>query len=326
MRTTFHRAVSRPRPVLRLGVAMSIALALFSGGSALAAEAPIEGARRIAKEGVQLYDGGHYEDALARFRAADEIYGAPQNKVYAARCLSKLGRLIEARQVYDAILDEVLREDVPTSFRDAQTVALSERGVLKKRIPTLSITVNPPDLAGLEILVDGAPVRSSDLPALSVDPGKHIVVVRRDPERATTAEVTVSEGERRSIELVAPVANVSVAGAPQGAGGGWIGPGLLLGLGGAALAAGAGAGIWSLLEVNDLKERCDPAGHCPAADASRGEAASAAGNASTALLVIGGASVAGGLIWLGVGQPWQGKKGVAIALGPGAVLLRGRFE
>src|SRR5262249_5440698 len=57
-------------------------------------------ARTIGEEGLALYDQGRYIEALDRFQSASALVKAPTLDLMAARCLTKMGRLVEASERY----------------------------------------------------------------------------------------------------------------------------------------------------------------------------------------------------------------------------------
>src|SRR5262245_57250975 len=98
-------------------------------------------AREKAKEGLKLFEAGRFEEAYSTFRDADALYHAPSIAIFLARCQRKLGKLIEARATYEAILAEDLPKDTSQAFVKAHVDAGKELAELKPRIPWLRVEV-----------------------------------------------------------------------------------------------------------------------------------------------------------------------------------------
>lgn len=87
-----------------------------------------------AKEGLALYRAERWQDAWDRFREAEELYHAPSVVLYLARCQRKLGRLAEARALFEQLLAEPLSKDAPPPFIDAHRAAAHELGEVQGEI------------------------------------------------------------------------------------------------------------------------------------------------------------------------------------------------
>ena len=85
---------------MRRSIAVVAAAVVLAAALPAAAAPPDEAtkaaARKIAQEGLSLYDSGNYEEALDRFVRADAMMHAPTMLLMAGRALIKLDRLIEA--------------------------------------------------------------------------------------------------------------------------------------------------------------------------------------------------------------------------------------
>ncbi len=296
----FHR-FARPLGVLFLLTAPAVARAAAPqgapgsepAGSAVTPPPPQQAddatraaARRIAEEGLKLFDGGRYADALDRFERAAAVVKAPTMKLMAARSLEKLGRLVEASERYLATAAIKLDEGASDAFRAAQVDAAKERAALLPRIPSLTIDIGA---APATVTLDGKALSAALVGgALPVDPGEHTVIVTRDGQ-ARTERVTLKEGEARRLAFV--------DGAPPSGGSplqtvGWVG----LAAGGAGLVAGAIVGGILL----STKSRLDDAGckdaECPAATTGDVDTYNSLRPVTTGVLTAGAVlAVAGGL-------------------------------
>jgi tetratricopeptide (TPR) repeat protein len=98
-----------------------------------------------AKEGLEFYRAERWQDAYDRFREAEHLYHAPSVVIYLARCQQKLGKLAEARILYEPILTEPLGKDAPTPFVDAYSDAQRELEEVRSKLapPAPSVPAAP---------------------------------------------------------------------------------------------------------------------------------------------------------------------------------------
>jgi hypothetical protein len=57
-------------------------------------------ARKLGEDAGKLFESGDYAGALEKYNLADQLVPAPTLGVRAARCLVKLGRIVEASERY----------------------------------------------------------------------------------------------------------------------------------------------------------------------------------------------------------------------------------
>lgn len=155
-------------------------------------------ARRIAEEGLQLFDTGRWAEALDRFERAGAAVKAPTMTLMAARSLEKLGRLVEASERYRAAAAMQLDADASAAFRKAQEDATKERAALLPRIPSLTIDVGAAP-AEAAVTLDGKAISGALVGGpIPVDPGAHTVILTRGGE-ALTESFSVKEGETKRL-------------------------------------------------------------------------------------------------------------------------------
>src|SRR5262245_51329128 len=85
-----------------LGAFLTVLLAATSAmGEPVAADEETRAkARAIGEEALALYDQGRYIEAFDKFQSASDLVKAPTLDLMAARCLVKMGRLVEASERY----------------------------------------------------------------------------------------------------------------------------------------------------------------------------------------------------------------------------------
>ncbi|XYI00431.1 tetratricopeptide repeat protein [Sorangium sp. So ce1128] len=173
-------------------------------------------ARALADKGWEFFNAGRYEEALAAFRDAEAQVHAPPFLVFAARSCERLGRLLEARSLYQRVIDEPLAASAPQAFQQAQADARVELAALAPRIPTLEVAVTGAEPGAVELTLDGERVA----PAAPVerDPGEHTVVATVRGQTPVTKTIRVSEGrrERVTLDLAPAPAAAAVTAPPSG--------------------------------------------------------------------------------------------------------------
>ncbi len=162
-------------------------------------------ARKLGEEGIALFNKGEFADAFEKFNLADQLVPAPTLGLRAARCLVKLGRLVEATERYLAVTRmDLSRMQVTPAFRKAQAEAVKEREELLPLLPSLTIEVTGPVGDGITVSVDGAQIPSALLgQKRPIDPGPHEVLVRRGETRVKKkVDLLVKQTEK--VVLVLP--------------------------------------------------------------------------------------------------------------------------
>lgn len=161
-------------------------------------------ARKLADEALKLFDKGEYEAALQKFELADQLVPAPTLGVRAARCLVKLGRLVEASERYLEVVKMQLPPAAPLQHKKAQAEALDEREKLMPRIPTVLVTLKGPRGDGVEVSLDGKKLPDALLgQEQPIDPGKHKLEAARK-DTTVKREVDLKESDKANVELKLP--------------------------------------------------------------------------------------------------------------------------
>ncbi|WP_437992978.1 tetratricopeptide repeat protein [Sorangium sp. So ce145] len=153
----------------------------------------------LAEQGWAHYEAQRYAEALLAFRQAEAKAHASPFLLMVARCYVKLGRFLEARDVYRLVVDEKLAPGAPSAFAEAKGSAMKELAELEARTPTVEITVTGTVAAGLELTLDGLPIQLAT--PVQRDPGDHTLVVRTPGRRSLTKTVHLTEGARERIAL-----------------------------------------------------------------------------------------------------------------------------
>jgi len=240
-----------------------------------------EAARKFGREGIEAFRGEDYARALDRLTRAHQLVGASTTGLWRARSLKQLGRWVEASDQYLEVSRMELGPNAKESHRKAIDEAVEEREELLRAMP--QVTLVGPLAADATATLDGRSLPPALLGVAGpMDPGPHVVVVKRG-EAARTTRFSLEEGVRTEVELELPPAPAPspspaapppapmppapmppTSSVPEASGGdetgagstvvalGWVG----VGLGGAALVAGTVTGILALGQQSDLGENC----------------------------------------------------------------------
>jgi hypothetical protein len=210
---------------IRHALTLAAAAVLLAGSVAHAEPTPAdrETARSLMQEGRDLRDKGHSQDALKRFKAADDIMHVPTTALEVARTQASLGMLLEARDTIANIRKLPAGPSEPAPFLDARAKADELDASLDGKIPSITIVVQ----GGAEnekpsIVVDGVPVpaAATGLPR-RVNTGRHTIMVKT-PSGHGEQTVDVHEGEHKEVQ-VALVGGADTTTAGGGEGGGAAG-------------------------------------------------------------------------------------------------------
>jgi hypothetical protein len=175
-------------------------------------------ARQLGEDGMKSFDAGNCPDAVDKLMRAHALVHVPTLAFYAAKCLEKMGRLVDASERYrDATLDPV-DPAAPATVKAAQADADKARKALLPRIPTVVITLQPPVPDAL-VLLDGQPLPPAMIGVKRpIDPGSHTLQVQRAGGVAQRP-FSVQEKEEAAVALDVPMAGIP-AGYAYGAPGG----------------------------------------------------------------------------------------------------------
>lgn len=189
------------RRVVPFGVAG--ALLLSAAPPALAQSAADKAtARQLATEGIKLFRGGEYADALDKLQRAEALYDAPVHLLYIARCQVKLGKLVEGAETYRKLARVELQPGAPSAFKDAKDAGGPEFSRLEPRIPSLKLEVTPANVEGMKITIDGEQVPAAvvgvDRPA---NPGSHDIEVSAPGYAPVKKTIQLAEKETKPVEI-----------------------------------------------------------------------------------------------------------------------------
>jgi hypothetical protein len=169
--------------------------------AAFAGDRATSSARELAKQGLEAYDAGRYEEAAEKLGKAYEVVHVPTLAVNEARALVKLGRLVAASELYlEATRIQGEKSWQSTQF-EAQKDAEKERAELLLRIPRLKVELKGTKAGEVKLTLDGSEVPSALLDEEQVvDPGERRIEGMRGSE-VVKQSVTVKERDHAVVTL-----------------------------------------------------------------------------------------------------------------------------
>jgi hypothetical protein len=307
-------------------------------------------ARDLATQGGQAFDAGHYEQAADFFLRAYELVKAPSIALMRARSLAKLGRLLDAIDVYEQTAHVRLQPGAPDAYVKAVQTARAEVEDVRARVPRLKITltgVEPSE--NPEVTIDDKPTPAALLGVeRPMNPGSHHVAVLVSGQIRATRELSLDEAKSYAVELdatvkaAAPVATApekppdaavvptaapiapevppNTSSAPAASSQRTLGY-VAVGAGAAGLALGTYTGLVALHHKSQLDDVCHPG--CPQSSASDLTGFRSNRTISWVSYGVGIAAGATGILLLSVGQPEH--EHVALRIFPGGMQIGGRL-
>lgn len=284
---------------------------------------------------LKLFDQGQWAEAYQRFEQADQLVHAPPLVLYMARSKRNMGQLVEARKLYDQVVEEKLAADAPQQFRDAQKTAAEERDPLDARIPSVQIQVEGAPIHAVRVTVDGVELAPAALQApVPLNPGSHDFEATAEghPSAQQSVELPAKKGVHTLVLVLGGESRTTVPAPPADTAapesqGPWWPAAVAFGVGAVGLGIGAITGGMAMGKVDDIKSRCVD-NHCPPSDQEQGEEAETLAAVSTAGFVIGGVAAAAGIVlilWRPGGSSEPADASAQLRVGPGSVLLSGVF-
>lgn len=227
------------------------------------AEERREQAQKLFVKGNEALDKGDVVSGCALMRESLERFAVPNSLFKVAQCNEGEGKLLAAREHWERGLSLLDAPDKRVPFVKQSLEAVTAR------IPRLRIIV-PVNQPAAEVSLNGTTLAADRLNALiEVDPGKQVVVVKREGHEDNRVEVVLKEKERTEVTAalgpkrsggVGPVPTVSNTAPPPPppppASGLRVGGFVALGVG---VAGAIGAGVTGGLIVShdgDVLDEC----------------------------------------------------------------------
>lgn len=335
------------RGLLVLTVCGAIAFGLVAPAPARAAGVDPSQATAVQREqaqskyvrGKKKYDDGDYKGAYEEFSGSLEIVASPNARLYAARALERMGRLVEAYAEYGRTAIEAKEhEHEDGRYAKAGEAAAAERNLLAPKLGFLELTISHAN-DQTKLLVAGDEIRragwSEPIPVM---PGS-VEIEIDSPNVApvkTQARVDTGKHVQLSLDAGADAAAAPVVVAPppspeeKSSENKWLFPvGLgAAGVGVAGVITFAVAGAMSSSTYSDLQKTCGSA-PCPASkqdEVSQGKTQQTVANVGLVIGIVGALGGGGLLVWYFTHKSAAASAPTtALAVGPAWLGVRGTF-
>ncbi len=248
---------------LALGLSIATVPAIVRADEASLADKA--SARDLFNQGVALRNKGDHRGALAKFRAAYELWPSPATGLELGRAHMNVGELIEARE---RLLETARLPPRPTetpAAGAARTEAAQLAESLATRIPSVVFVIaGAPEGETVRISIDGRELPQAALGApRKVNPGKHTILARVAKRPDITVAIDVHDGEQSKVPISFAATPGEAPTDTKGAGSStstltWIG----FGVAGAGLVAGTITGALAFSRKSAFSDKCD-ASVCP---------------------------------------------------------------
>ena len=179
-------------------IALGLLLSPLAAGQS---DTNVTAARQIARQGLEAYDAGRYDEAADKLSRAYEVVKLPTLALHTARALVRAGKLVEASEIYLQATRLEARGEFQAEQERAQQDAARERAELVPRIPTVVVQVEGAPPNEVTVTVDGREVPMALLGGgYVVNPGTRALLAQH-AGRSVSEQVVLAEGERKSVVL-----------------------------------------------------------------------------------------------------------------------------
>ncbi|HEX4478015.1 MAG TPA: hypothetical protein VH142_23165 [Polyangiaceae bacterium] len=296
----------------------------------------IASAEALFDEGRKLMQSGQYSEACAKFESSQKLDPGVGTMLNLADCYEKVGKTATAW----AEFREAISAAHTAGSADRATIAQQRAAALEPKLSYVTIV----GWKGQTVVVtrDGTPVDAAMVgAAIPVDPGRHVIEASAPGKRTWSTSVDVgANGDRVSVSVpilpdeagAAPVpvsppppSTEPASSAEQHPGSTQRTVAIVAGsVGVAGVVVGTIFGIRASSKWSDAKSHCDPYPYCGASGVDAANSARSSANIATVAFIVGAAGIAGGaVLWFTAPRATEGP--VALGIGPGNLLVRGRF-
>jgi len=206
--------MKRPVQLLLVFALVSIDVGMVNLEAAQAQEpsrAELAAARRLFRQGMRAGEQGNWEEAREAFAQAYEIAPRPRALLNLGSAQMQTGQLLEATETYQRFMAQVT-SGPDMEYRDGVEEELES---LEERTPRVRIEAASLE-TGDRVHVDGSAVSNAILRVeLPLNPGAHTFAIVRAGEELTREEVTLEEGEQRTVALDAAAATLPPVTLPE---------------------------------------------------------------------------------------------------------------
>ncbi len=304
-----------------------LAVAVFLVAGAASADSNDAAAAALFDQGLAEMEASHFDSACPKLAESFHLDPRAGTLFTLAECEARGGKIASAVTHYGDYQARYERMTPQERVKQKERPAIAERqlGVLRPRVPELTIKVRGALPDGAVVKRDGVPLGAPSLgAALPVDPGPHEVTIVLGDGTAAKEAFDLHAGEKKVVELAPPTPRSKPAlgsgvtppppapAAPGGHMGLTVGAGALSIVG---IGVGAVAGVLTLGKKSTIDDNCAGTA-CNAAGKDAADASRTLGLVSTVGFIAGGAFAAAAVV-LFITEP----KGPRVSVGWNRVQL-----
>ncbi len=153
-----------------------------------------ERAEAAVADGAKMFDQGRFQDALSRYEAAYAIFPSPKIFYSMAFAYQRLGKNVPAFNSLERFLRDA-RDAEPKHLAEAR----AELGRLTRKVAFVAISC---DTDHAEVFLDGAAIGSTPLSGrMTVDPGRHEILIRSGPLGSRTKTFGAIAGRAMDLRI-----------------------------------------------------------------------------------------------------------------------------
>lgn len=248
----------------------------------------------LFREGREAKSRGDEETACAKFEESAKLARAPGALMNLAECKEQKGQLLSA--------DKLWREAIAALPAKDERLPISKERVaeLAKKIPQVTIRIEPDASDDVELEIDGAVVPSSKANSPQrVDPGEHTITAKSG-DRSGETSVSVAIGEKKNVTLTLSGGSAKKPSSSSGLRtGGFVAGGVgVLGL----VAFGVTAGLIQG-HRGTIEEECNAQKQCTPAGLEAVSSGQTLTPINTAALIVGAVGLSAGVTLVLLGAP-----------------------
>jgi hypothetical protein len=154
-------------------------------------------ARALFDEALVLERDEKWSEALEKLERVGKVKMTPQVRFHIALCHENLGRLVDAINGFELAVQEARA----VGAKDVMEAAPPRAEKLRARVAQLTFSVEG-TVRSSKVFIDGEEVSLALADTkIPIDPGEHLIEVRRDGKVTERREILVDEGETQTIRL-----------------------------------------------------------------------------------------------------------------------------
>jgi hypothetical protein len=155
-------------------------------------------ARRLFQEATVLEQRSEWREASMKLDEALAIKETPGLHFHRAHCAEQLGELVVAARHYERA-DQMIRAGAAAP--DVEELLAAARTRVLARVPRVTLSL-PSGIEGATVEIDGSSIPDAQRSPVYLEPGGHKVVARAPGYVDFKAEITLLEGQSRTLEVV----------------------------------------------------------------------------------------------------------------------------